>query len=46
MYVLKIANESRNQASPLSVFAPATAEPSLVVSARITKTPSESQNPP
>ena len=47
MYVLKIANENRNQASPFArSFFPVSVPPSFVVSARMTKIPNESQKPP
>jgi hypothetical protein len=44
---LKIANESKNHASPFArSFLPVNPPPSFVVSARTTKIPSERQNPP
>src|SRR6185312_6419364 len=47
MYVLKIANASRNQASAFGRFAPASAPPKLFeVTARTTKMPSDIQKPP
>ena len=48
MYVLKIANASRNHASPLLMSAGVSlsAETMLVVPSNVTKVPSPSQKPP
>ena len=46
MYVLKIANESRNHASPLLMSTGVRPAPIFVVSISTTVIPSPSQNPP